>query len=323
MSQVQSHESKIQNPKSKICAVGLTPAWQQILRFDKLRIGEVNRAQDAHWCSSGKVFNVAIALAQLGADCRLVSPIGPNVRDRVEAELGDLGVQSQLVISREPTRVCTTLIESSTGTVTELVENARPIHETEIAQIAEHYASQVEQAKGVVLTGSLPAGTAATFYRDLLVRTPCRAVVDARGPELLAALEAKPFVVKPNREELSHTLKQPLADDDALVAAMTHLNQRGAEWIVITEGKRAVWASSADGVFRLQSLKVEHVVNPIGCGDCLAAGLAWGLSLGRDPLDSLAIGIAAAAQNAAQLLPGRLDGPLALEQARQVAVERL
>ncbi|MGH7140315.1 MAG: hypothetical protein ACREHD_31650 [Pirellulales bacterium] len=68
---------------------------------------------------------------------------------------------------------------------------------------------------------------------------------------------------------------------------------------------------------------MEHVVNPIGCGDCLAAGLAWGLATGRAPLESLAIGIAAAAQNAAQLLPCRVDGPLALEQSRQIVVERI
>lgn len=302
--------------------MGLTPAWQQILQFDKLRVGEVNRAREAHWCSSGKVFNVAIALAQLGADCRLVSPVGPNVRDLVETELCHLGVRSQLVDSAEPTRVCTTLIESSTGTVTELVENARPLGETEIAQVAEWYAAAAEQASGAVLTGSLPAGAPVTFYRDLLSRTPCRAVLDARGPELLAALDARPFLVKPNREELAMTMQQPLTDDEALVAAMRGLNQRGAEWVVVTEGKRAVWASSADGVFRLQTLTVEHVVNPIGCGDCLAAGLAWGLALGHGPLPSLAIGIAAAAQNAAQLLPGRLNGPLALEQAKSVVIDR-
>ena len=38
-----------------IVAAGLTPAWQQILRFDALRLGEVNRAVEAHWCASGKV----------------------------------------------------------------------------------------------------------------------------------------------------------------------------------------------------------------------------------------------------------------------------
>ena len=69
-----------------IVAAGLTPAWQQILQFDALRLGEVNRASQAHWCSSGKVFNVGIALAHLGAECVAVSPVGADVAERVRQE---------------------------------------------------------------------------------------------------------------------------------------------------------------------------------------------------------------------------------------------
>lgn len=306
-----------------ILVIGLTPAWQQILRFDHLRTGEVNRAREVHWCASGKVLNVAIALARFGTDCRLISPVGPNVRGSIEDGLRALGVQAQLVSSGEPTRICTTLIDSSTARVTELVENARPLSERELTQLTELYAAEARQAAVAVLTGSLPTGTPVTFYRDLVSHTPCPVVLDARGPELLAALEAKPFVVKPNREELAMTLSAPLTDDDALLEAMGNLNRRGAPWVIVTEGKRAVWASSSSGVFRLQPLTVEKLINPIGCGDCLAAGLAWGLAAGREPLESLALGVAAAAQNAAQLLPARIDGPLAIEQARQLSVERI
>lgn len=306
-----------------ILVTGLTPAWQQILQFESLRVGHVNRASAARWCASGKVLNVAIALAHLGAGCRLVSPIGSNVRGQVEAELVEQGIEPRLIVTSEPTRVCTTLIDSSTATVTELVENARPLSALELTKITDCYMAEAEQSSLAVLTGSLPAGTPPTFYRDLLMRTPCRAIVDARGGELLAALEARPFVVKPNREELAATVERPLAADDDLIAAMRELNQRGAVWVVVTDGSRAVWASSAEGLFRLRPLVVEHVVNPIGCGDCLAAGLAWGLSLGRDLLDSLRIGIAAAAQNAAQLLPAQVDGPSAVQEASGVIVERV
>lgn len=304
-----------------IVAAGLTPAWQQILSFDRLAMGDVNRARDAHWCSSGKVFNVAIALAQLGAECRAVSPIGLNVNQIVESELAGLGVQPRLIVCDEPTRVCTTLIESARGIVTELVENAHSLDASVIHRVAELCASEFAAAHIAVLTGSLPSGTTVTFYRDLIARSHRKVVLDARGPELLAALEAQPFVVKPNREELAQTVGRTLNDDAMLVAAMQELNRRGADWVIVTEGKRAVWATSSNGLWRLQPLAVEHVVNPIGCGDCLAAGLAWGLASGHDVLESLTIGIAAAAQNAAQLLPGRVNGQQAIEQAGKVSVE--
>ncbi len=45
-----------------ILAAGLSPAWQQIVVLDALSVGEVNRAREVHWCASGKVLNVGLAL---------------------------------------------------------------------------------------------------------------------------------------------------------------------------------------------------------------------------------------------------------------------
>lgn len=306
-----------------ILAAGLTPAWQHILRFDALQPGEVNRAAEAHWCASGKVLNVGIALAQLGADCRVMSPLGDDVADRARQELTMLGIKPVLIGVQQPTRVCTTLIDSATNSVTELVENAQALPSSCLAEFSRVYAETVVQAQLVVLSGSLPAGTPLTFYRDLLNVTPGPAVLDARGPELLAALECQPLVVKPNREELARTLDRPLDDEASLLAGMRELNGRGAQWVVITEGKRAVWVSSSREAFRLQPLAVDRVINPIGCGDCLAAGTAWALSQGREMVEAVRIGIAAAAQNAAQLLPGRVVARQSLEQAAQVSCHQV
>ena len=51
------------------------------------------------------------------------------------------------------------------------------------------------------------------------------------------------------------------------------------------------------------------VVNPIGCGDCLAAGFVWGMARGDSLLDAVRLGIAAASENVTQLLPARLSPP--------------
>ncbi len=53
------------------------------------------------------------------------------------------------------------------------------------------------------------------------------------------------------------------------------------------------------------------------------AGIAWGLADGIDLPNSLRLGIAAAAENAGQLLPARLDPEHVLEMAEQVQVEEM
>jgi fructose-1-phosphate kinase PfkB-like protein len=155
----------------------------------------------------------------------------------------------------------------------------------------------------------------------LVTATRCRAVLDFRGDGLIFVLDLKPYVVKPNREELGHTFGRVLDDDAALVETMRELNRRGAQWVVITEGAKAVWISSTEHIYRLVPPRIEEVVNPIGCGDSLAAGIAWATRRGDTIVDSVRFGIGAAGDNLGKLLPCRLELTRVEELAKRVTVE--
>jgi 1-phosphofructokinase family hexose kinase len=302
-----------------IIAAGLTPAWQQMMRFETFRAGEVNRALDVHRCASGKVLNVGIALAHLGAPSETISLLGGATGDQIDREFTSLGIRRRWIPAHWSTRVCTTILDAETGRATELVENAGPVTAEELEQFRAAYVDSAAQAGLVVLTGSLPAGTPPEFFDDLLLETPCPAILDIRGDELIAALERRPLLVKPNREELARTLGRDLSSDTQLHAAMRELNDRGATWVVITQGAEPAWARTQGRLFRLLPPKVT-VVNPIGSGDCLAAGFVWGILDGQPPLDAIRLGLAAAAENVKQLLPARLDPELVRASAETVLV---
>ncbi|MBI2825350.1 MAG: bifunctional hydroxymethylpyrimidine kinase/phosphomethylpyrimidine kinase [Planctomycetia bacterium] len=304
-----------------IVAAGLSPAWQQILVFDAFAPGAVNRAREVHWCGSGKVLNVGAGLAHLGAESHTIAPLGGPAREVIEREFCAMNVPLRVIACREPTRVCTTVLDRATSTTTELVKDARPLGEDEIASFVDAFARTAATAQVVVFSGSLPSGVPLTFCRDLLARTSAAVILDARGPELLAALDRRPRLVKPNREELGHTLGRDLSGDQELLAAMRELNQRGAEWVVVTGGKKPVWVTSHDATFRIVPPPVERMVNPIGCGDALAAGLAWGIERGLPVIDSVRLGMAAAANRLEQLLPGRLAAARVEQIASRIVAE--
>jgi 1-phosphofructokinase family hexose kinase len=304
-----------------ILAAGLSPAWQQIVVLDQFWPGEVNRAREVHWCGSGKVLNVGLALHHLGTECRLLSLLGGMAYDAIEQEFAGLDIPRRWIKTAAPTRVCTTVLDAG-GTATELVENARAVTADEIDAFRNAYRQEAAHAGVVVLTGSLPAGVPPTLHRELLAETPGRAILDFRGPELHAALELRPFLVKPNREELAATTGKPVSTEEELWKAMEDLIARGAQWVVITEGRRAVSIASAAGRWRIQPPTVT-AVNPIGCGDCLAAGTAAALAAGADVPQAVRHGVAAAAENAAALLPARLDPRSVLALAETIEIEML
>ena len=324
-----------------ILAAGLTPAWQQIVVLDELASGEVNRAREVHWCASGKVLNVGLALHCLSTSpplrkggqggsggvenencklknesCKLETGNGDVARtlalvgglpgEAIRREFAELGVSTRWVISQTPTRVCTTILDRKAGQTTELVENAGTNSPDELDAFSDAYFEEAARADVVILTGSLPAGVPSTFYRDLIEKTPGRVVLDTQGEPLLAALECRPLVVKPNREELARSLNRRIETEADLHEAMRELCRRGAGWIVVTHGKERVWIGSEQEVLSVAPPTVE-VVNPIGSGDCLAAGIAVGLARGHDLHDAVALGMAAASENVGQLLPARLD----------------
>jgi tagatose 6-phosphate kinase len=290
-----------------ILAAGVTPALQQIYVFDEFRPGEVNRAVERTHCASGKVLNVGVALHLFGSESRIVSTIGAADRATIDGDFSALGMSCRWIETAAPTRTCTTILDRQAGTTTELVENGGPISGRELSEFQTAFADEAAKAEFVVLTGSQPTGTPIDLYRKLIENVHCPVLLDVRGPELLLALERRPLVVKPNRDELAVTVGRPLPRDEDVHEAMAELNDRGAGWVVVSAGKQAVWVRGGGRLYRIDPPHLDRIVNPIGCGDVLAAGIAAAIVRGSEPVEAVRFGIAAAAESALSLLPARFD----------------
>jgi tagatose 6-phosphate kinase len=308
--------------KPILCA-GLSPAWQQIMVFRSFRYGEVNRTAEVHWLAQGKVINAGIAAHHLGGPAITLAPLGGNALDAIDRELAGLGMERRWIVTKARTRVCTTILDQASGTMTELVEECAPLAPEELDEFRRVFTKEAARAAVVVIAGSLPVGTPPIVYRQLVERAPCPVVLDFRGDGLLGALHLKPLVVKPNREELGQTVGRPLHDDGELLDAMRSLNRRGAQWVVTTQGSGPVWVTSESQTHRLDSLPIDDMVNPIGSGDSMAAAIAWAIRDGRPIVEAVALGIAAAAENCRRLDTGRIDPAVVARLAREVRVDAL
>ncbi|HZZ71671.1 MAG TPA: PfkB family carbohydrate kinase, partial [Pirellulales bacterium] len=242
-----------------IVAAGLSPAWQQDMEFADFTPGEVNRARSVAWYGSGKVLNVGVGIDRLGGRALVIAPLGGVARMAIAAEFADLAVDARWIPTAAATRVCTTIHDRTRAQTTELVENAGRMTAAELEHFAAEFKLHAARAELVVLSGSLAAGTPAEFFSQLLAETKCPAILDLRGPELLAALEHRPLLVKPNREELAATFNRALPDEMAVLAALHELRERGAQWAVVTDGMNPVWVASPEGTFRLVPARVEAV----------------------------------------------------------------
>ena len=284
-----------------ILCVGGTPAMQRTLFFKGLEPGAVNRAYEVRVTASGKVVNAARAVTVLGGQALLATFLGGDPGRFVALELDARGVPHEVVWTKDdaPTRVCTTLLPDD-GPVTELVEEAPPVSEGDVAALEEVVTRRLREAELLCLTGSFPPGVPEDFYARLVRaarEADVRVLVDAKGTPLLAALEEGLFLVKPNLEEAAATLDLRTGEPDAR-AAVVALTEAGAQWALVSTGETgSLLGDGSGGLWRVEPPSVE-AQNPIGSGDVMAGGLLLALEQGASVPDAAAYGTASAAANA-------------------------
>ena len=284
-----------------ILCVGGTPAMQRTLFFKGLEPGAVNRAYEVRVTASGKVVNATRVVTVLGGRALLATFLGGDPGRFVARELDERGVPHEVVWTEDdaPTRTCATLLPDD-GPVTELVEEAPPVSERDVAALEEIVTENLREAQALCLIGSFPPGVPDDFYGRLTAAAREAGVlvlVDAQKAPLRKVLAEGPFLVKPNLEEVAATLNLPNGEPDVR-AAVAALTDAGARWALVSTGASGSLLGDDSGA--LWSVKPPRVeaINPIGSGDSLAAGLSLSLQRGASVPDAAVYGTACAAANA-------------------------
>ena len=289
-----------------ILVVGLSPAWQRTLQFEKLIPGKVNRAKRVRETASGKGVNVARVASILGAKIRLLTVAGGHRGELLENSLQRSGISTRITHVESETRICQTLL--ALNTTTELVEEAGPLSAAEVKNVMRAFATEVQRADLVVLTGTVPKGCSNDFYARLVDasrRHGVRVLIDAQAAQLRNALRHRPFLVRVNRDELMAATRVRCDGTPGILHALDRLMRDGPQWAVISDGAKSVYVGERPGK-RILTLMPPHVQakNAIGSGDAMMAGIASGLLRGRSMLHAVRLGIACGAANAMTLEPG-------------------
>lgn len=98
--------------KNRFLIVSLNPTYQVIVGYGRLNEGHVNRTD--RWCNgfSGKGFNVARKLADLGARAVLLTHMNPARIEECRTEARALGFEVDCVSDPSPIRTCVTILQT-------------------------------------------------------------------------------------------------------------------------------------------------------------------------------------------------------------------
>jgi tagatose 6-phosphate kinase len=305
--------------------IGPTPAAQRVMVFRNFTLDEVNRADTTIDGAAGKSINVAKVLKALGENPIAIGFIAGDRGALVQSALEQLGIETEFVKIALETRQCTTVIDESAGTITELVQESDAVPKSKYRELTELVRKCAKRCRAMVISGTLTPGAPTDFYRHCTqLATECGllSVLDAKGPPLIEALKARPGLVKPNRSELATTVGHELKSETDLMSAMRELNDLGAQRVIVTSGKDATLAFDGQQFWRIHAPKIK-AVNPIGSGDAFTAGLVWRLLRGADLGEACHWATATGAANALTMMAGEIRRKDVQRLTSQVWVEEI
>ncbi|HEY5715999.1 MAG TPA: 1-phosphofructokinase [Psychromonas sp.] len=265
------------NKNLKVVTVTLNPALDLTGSLKTLQTGTVNLIETGSLHPAGKGINVAKVLAELGANVTVTGLLGENNQASFVHLFDSLQINDQFIRVQGDTRINVKIVEKS-GQVSDLNFPGVTISQAELAKFEQTLFELAETHDVFVIAGSLPKGVTPEQCADwvaALQKAGKKVFFDSSNKALAAGVNAHPYLIKPNDEELSALLNLSLTTNDEIKDAAQQLHQQGCENVVISLGEKGVlWLDQA-GWLKSTPPKMQ-VVSTVGAGDTLVAGLCWG-----------------------------------------------
>lgn len=297
----------------RLVCVAPNAAVDKIAAVDALAPGEIHRPQILSVVAGGKALNVGRAAATLGMRVLAVPVLAGHAGAWMAERLAADGMESRPVWVAGETRECLSVLDRSTGRLTEFYEAGPAITELDWAAVESAIAAAVaEDPAGtlVVVSGSLPVGAPADAHaRAMRVAREggARAVVDVGGAALAGALTERPWLAKVNALEASQATGLPVGGVPEACAMARALREAGAAMAMVSVGIDGVVLVDAVGRGWRIGPPPEVGAFPVGSGDSLMGGFAAALADGHPVPEAARRGAAAAAANALHPGQGCLD----------------
>jgi len=311
-----------------VLTVALNAAVDVAYAVPGFAAGKINVAAAVRRSAGGKANNVARVLSRLGARVSATGFAGGAAGRFIAEELRRNGVTPEYVEMAGESRTCYAITDPDRGTVTELRERGPHLGPEDVARFKARYDRLLAGADLVVISGSVPPGVEPGVYRYLIERArvwQVRAVLDCSGQALREALAARPFLVKPNRDELAEWAGAQLESEAEVLAAARRLLAAGPERVLVSlgaVGALLVSSEGPDGALRAVPPRVTPS-NTVGSGDSAVAGLVMGL--GREASAEELVRLAVACGTANAMTPGvaEVDPAEVQRLARETRVARI
>ncbi|HHY81151.1 MAG TPA: 1-phosphofructokinase family hexose kinase [Clostridiales bacterium] len=282
-----------------ILAINMNPAIDKVYAVDDYQAGKVFRPRAMTATAGGKGLNVARVAYLLGEKVIVTGMAGGSIGRLIEDNVKQQGLDSRFVPIQGESRICINVTDEKNNTSTEILEPGPVVTPEEADRFLDQYMELLEECSVVTASGSLPEGMPRDFYALLIRLAKERGkkfILDTSGEFFKEGIKEKPYMIKPNIDELTSALGFKPTDMSGYVNAIKMFKDQGIQLPVISLGKRGCIAALEDGIYHFTTPDIK-VVNTVGSGDSFVAGCAAGLCRNLPLADVIKLGMACGTAN--------------------------
>ncbi len=230
----------------------------------------------------GKGVNVSRALHENGVESTAFVVFGKQNSADFEAELSACGIKYVPVYVHGRIRENITIHPENAHETRISFEGCR-VSPEKLKELFDMILPLCDENTVFTFNGRMPAGLAvaeAAPYLERVKAAGAHLAVDSGTFTMEDFLAVKPWLIKPNQEEISRCVGREIHTAEEAVAAARILHEKGIENVMVSLGGKGAVLVCSEGCFTAEVPKID-VISTIGAGDSSVAGFCAAFAAGK------------------------------------------
>jgi len=276
----------------KIITITLNPAFDIHCKVENLQLYKENYVSSYMKHAGGKGINISRALTHFGVDNTALCVVGTSGGEEFLKALDADSMKYNYVVTDGRIRENITLHSDSKET--RISFEGFELNKECIEKIYAMIEKEKNDNLFVTFTGRLSKGITNKEAVELLSKIKmlgAKIIVDCNSLTRDELLEIKPFLIKPNEQEVSQLSGCEIKAADEAINVARRLQNGGVENVIISLGSQGMVFCGACGEYKISVPDITPI-STIGAGDSTIAGFIAGLAMGKSMHDTLKLAAA-------------------------------
>lgn len=259
-----------------VYTITLNPSIDYLVSVPYYKSGVVNRATKEEIYPGGKGINVSIVLNNLNIPNKALGFIAGFTGIEIEKQLKEFGCSTDFVTLSQGVSRMNIKIKSTEES--EINGQGPDIKEMDLKKLYS-ILHAVKDGDFIVIAGSIPGTLPDNIYEEIIKNTEDKkiyVIVDASGNALKNTLKYRPFLVKPNEQELGDLFGIIIQTEEECICYAKKLQEFGARNVMVSRAEEGAILLTEEKDVYVQKAPIGKAINAVGAGDSMVAGFIAG-----------------------------------------------